>query len=67
MELSNSVIDDKKESLHLNVAKANLDIVENTHSKPPETLEFEQTKQKEIFYSIILWSFLKNGWRDSQV
>ena len=49
MDLSNSVIYDKKESLLLNVAKSNQEIVENTHSKPQETPEFKMTKQKESF------------------
>ena len=33
----------------LNIAKSNQEIVENTHSKPQETLEFKMTKQKESF------------------
>ena len=33
----------------LNIAKSNQEIVENTHSKPKETLEFEMIKQKESF------------------
>ena len=49
MDLSNFVTYDKKESLLLNIAKSNLDIVENTLSKPQETLEFEINKQKESF------------------
>ena len=49
MDLSNFVTYDKKESLLLSFAKSNLDIVENTHSKPQETLEFKMTKQKESF------------------
>ena len=49
MDLSNFVTYDKKESLWLNIAKSNLDIVENTLSKPQETLEFKMTKQKESF------------------
>ena len=40
---------DKKESLLLSIAKSNLDIVENTLSKPQETLEFKRNKQKESF------------------
>ena len=39
----------KKESLLLCIAKSNLDIVENTHSKPQEALEFKMNKQKESF------------------
>ena len=49
MDLSNFVTYDKKESLLLSIAKSNLDIVENTLSKPQETLEFKMTKQKETF------------------
>ena len=49
MDLSNFVTYDKKESLLLNIAKSNQEIVENTHSKPQETLEFKMTKQKESF------------------
>ena len=33
----------------LSIAKSNLDIVENTLSKPQETLEFKMNKQKEFF------------------
>ena len=49
MDLSNFVTYDKKESLLLSIAKSNLDFVENTHSKPQETLEFKMNKQKESF------------------
>ena len=49
MDLSNFVTYDKKESLLLSTAKSNLDIVENTLSKPQETLEFKMNKQKESF------------------
>ena len=49
MDLSNFVTYDKKESLLLSIAKSNLDIVENTLSKPRETLEFKMNKQKESF------------------
>ena len=49
MYLSNFVTNDKKESLLLNIAKPNQEIVENTHSKPQKTLEFKMTKQKESF------------------
>ena len=49
MDLSNFVTYDKKESLLLSIAKSNLDIVENTLSKPQETLEFKMNKQKESF------------------
>ena len=47
MDLLNFVTYDKKESLLLSIAKSNLDIVENTLSKPQETLEFKMNKQKE--------------------
>ena len=49
MDLSNFITYDKKESLLLSIAKSNQEIVENTHSKPQETLEFKMTKQKESF------------------
>ena len=49
MDLSNFVTYDKKESLLLNIAKSNHEIVENTHSKPQETLEYKMTKRKESF------------------
>ena len=49
MDLSNFETYDKKESLLLNIAKSNPDIVGNTHSKPQETLEFKMTKQIESF------------------
>ena len=49
MELSKFVPNDRKEILFLNMAKSLLDIVENTHSKPQETLEFKMNKQKEYF------------------
>ena len=49
MDLSTFVINDKKGSLLLSFAKSNQEIVENTHSKPQETLEFKMTKQKESF------------------
>ena len=49
MDLSKFVTYDKKESLLLSIAKSNLDIVENTLSKPQETLEFKMNKQKESF------------------
>ena len=53
MDLSNFVTYDKKESLLLSIAKSNLDIVENTLSKPQETLEFKMSKQKESFSFVI--------------
>ena len=49
MDLSTFVTYDKKESHLLNIAKSNQEIVENTHSKPQEILEFKMTKQKESF------------------
>ena len=49
MDLSTFVTYDKKESLLLNIAKSNQEIVENTHSKPQETSEFKINKQKESF------------------
>ena len=49
MALSNFVPYDKKESFLLNIAKFNLEIVENTYSKPQETLEFKKNKQSEYF------------------
>ena len=49
MDPSNFVTYNKKESLLLSIAKSNRDIVENTHSKPQETLEFKVNKQKESF------------------
>ena len=49
MDLSSFVTYDKKESLLLSIAKSNQEIVENTHSKPQEALEFKMTKQKESF------------------
>ena len=49
MDLSSFITYDKKESLLLSIAKSNQEIVENTHSKPQETLEFKMNKQKESF------------------
>ena len=49
MDLLSFVTYDKKESLLLSYAKSNQENVENTHSKPQETLEFKMTKQKESF------------------
>ena len=49
MDLSNFVTFDKKESLLLSIAKSNQEIVENTHSKAQETLEYKMNKQKESF------------------
>ena len=49
MDLSTFVTYDKKEYLLLSIANSNQEIVENTHSKPQETLEFKKIKQKEFF------------------
>ena len=50
MDRSTFVTYDKKESLFCkSIAKSNQEIVENTYSKPQETLEFKKTKQKESF------------------
>ena len=49
MDLSNFVTYDNKESLLLSFAKSNQEIVENTLSKPQETLELKMNKQKESF------------------
>ena len=54
MDLSNFITYDKKESLLLNIAKSNQEIVENTHSKPQETLEFKMTKQNNLSHSMFL-------------
>ena len=43
MDISTFVTYDKKYYLLLNIAKSNKEIVENTHSKPQETLEFKMT------------------------
>ena len=53
MDLSNVVTYDKKESLLLNIAKSNQEIVENTHTTPQETLESKMTKQKESFSFVV--------------
>ena len=51
-----------KKSLLLSIANSNLDIVENTLSKPQETLEFKMTKQKtNLFHLIFHWNCLKSG------
>ena len=49
MELSKFSPSDKKEILLLNIAKSILDVVDNTHAKPQETLEFKMNKQSESF------------------
>ena len=49
MDPSTFVTYDKTESLLLSIANSNQEIVENTHSKPRETLEFKMTKQKKSF------------------
>ena len=54
MDLSSFVAYDKKESLPLSIAKSNQEIVENTHSKPQETLEFKMTKQESFSFDVSL-------------
>ena len=54
MDLSNLVTYNRKESLLLKTANSNQEIVENTHSKPEETLEFKMTKEKEFLYLMYL-------------
>ena len=49
MDLSSFITYDKKETLLLSIAKSYQEIVENTHSKPQETLEYKMNKQKESF------------------
>ena len=49
MDLSNFVTYDKQESLLLSIAKSNLDVVENTLSKPQEILKLKLTTQKVSF------------------
>ena len=49
MDLLNFVTHDQKVSLLLKIAESNQEIVDNTHSKPQETLEFKMTKQKDSF------------------
>ena len=49
MDPSNFETYDKQEFLLLSFAKSNQEIVENTHSKPQESLELQITKQKESF------------------
>ena len=49
MDLSNFVTYNKQECLLLSIAKSNQEIVENTHSKPQENLEFKMNKQKQSF------------------
>ena len=61
MDLSNFVTFDKKESFLLSIAKSNLDFVENTLSKPQETLEFKMKKQKNLFHLIFHWKCQNNG------
>ena len=53
MYLSSFVTYDKKESLLLSIAKSNQEIVENTHSKPQETLEVKMNK-KNLSHLIFL-------------
>ena len=59
MDLSNFKTYDKKESLLLSIAKPNLDFVENTLSKPRETLK--RINKKDLFHLIFHWNCLKNG------
>ena len=61
MDLSTFVTYDKKESLLLSIAKSNQEIVENTHSKPQETLKFKVVKQKNLSHLMFHWNYLKNG------
>ena len=49
------IICDRNEAFLLTVAKPNLDIVENTCSKPQETLESKMTEQKNSF-TMFLWT-----------
>ena len=51
----------KKESLLLNIAKSNQAFVENTHSKPQETLEFKMNKQQESFSFDVPLNLYENG------
>ena len=51
MDVSNLVSYDKKESLLLKATKSTLDVVENTLSKPHETIENKMNKQSESFAS----------------
>ena len=60
MDLSNFVTFDIKTVL-LTIAKANQEIVENTHFKPQETLESKMTKQKE-YYSFDVSLHLDEKW-----
>ena len=49
MDLNNLTTNDQKELLLLHILKSNLEIVENTHSKKQETLEFKmQNSQKDF-------------------
>ena len=61
MDLSTFVTYDKKEFILLNIAKSKQEIVENTHSKPRETLEFKMTNQKESFSFDVLFQ-LNEKW-----
>ena len=44
MDINNFATHDQKELLLLHILKSNLEIVENTHSKKQETLEFKNAK-----------------------
>ena len=67
MDLSTFVTYDKKETLLLSIAKPNQEIVEKTHSKPQETLEFKMTKQKVSFSFDVPLNLEENGWWEYQV
>ena len=49
MDLSIFITYDKKEFRLLSIAKSDQEIVEDTLSKPQETLEYKMNKQKESF------------------
>ena len=49
MDLSNISANDQKELLLLDILKSNLEIVENTHSKAQETLEFKMNTPTKDF------------------
>ena len=49
MDLNNLTTNDQKELLLLHILKSNLEIVENTHSKRQETLEFKMNTPSKDF------------------
>ena len=49
MDLNNLTTNDQKELLLLHILKSNLEIVENTHSKAQETLEFKMNTPTKDF------------------